>query len=392
MERTWSNDSAAASSASSGAEETTSLATTIPGSTSRLLNNPLVESPLGSAAPVSTSTARRRYSWNVDEDQQITPKATRQRIPALSLNTSMRTRQSQPRSSSSVDAHNEAELFSDVVLSPIELKQFAHSGSVAFGIHNAAHRNSQHSSKTDHTNKLDHHNVSSGSASDGLQTDSEGEYQELDSLPIQSHHNGQHRLPAFESSSNPAGRRKSQASSRRARYPSLRTTGLDLRDDGDTAPWRRSLQDRAGDLIRQISTRVVNVNADEEDEESMPFNTIEEGDVQLDSDSDSIEVGEDMSELAYLDTNANGKVTDSLRNDSPTPPATQEAQIPELVINSPTIGVVQEQPRTDVSSSQIPSNEGKTLGLFGPTSRIRKACNTLIRNRYVFLCYAVAKI
>ncbi|KAJ9122431.1 hypothetical protein QFC22_001856 [Naganishia vaughanmartiniae] len=386
MERTWSNNSGAALSASSSsgaAEETTSLATTIPGSTSRLLDNPVVESPLSSAAPVSASTARRRYSWNVDEEEQITPKGTRQRIPALDLSTSVRNRHSQARASSSAKVNIEAGLFTDVILSPVEVKHHVHPN--PFPAPKGGPGGSQHSIQSDSNGTVKDFLASHGSASDSQQTDSEGEYHELDSLPLQSRHHNEIRLPAFESSSTPNGMRKSQSSSRRTRYPSIRTTGLGMREDGALSSRRRSLQDRAGDLVRQMSKRVVNINADEDEEESMPFNTIEEGDVQSESDSDSLEVVEETSQLASLDSDANGRAAITRQDNSSTQRATPEPQIQRPPVGSFSIGVVQEPPQVDLISPQTPSNEGKTLGLFGPDSRIRKACNTLIRNRYVFL-------
>ncbi|KAJ9100667.1 hypothetical protein QFC21_003712 [Naganishia friedmannii] len=371
MERTWSNDSGAASSASSGAEETTSLATTIPRSTSRLINQPVVDSPLDSAHPVSSSTARRRYSWNVDEEEQITPKGTRQMIPALEVIMSIQTRHAEPGSSSSVaaKANIEAGLFSDVVLSPIEVKHFAQfRGANPFPAPDGAPRNTQHSFSSDSNRAGEHLGASRASVSDSQQTDSEGEYHELDRLPLQSRHHNETHLPTFESTSSTTGKRKSQSSSRRVRYPSLKITGLDMRDDGAAPSRRRSLQDRAGDLVKQMSKRVVNINADGDDEESMPFNTIEEGDVQSESDSDSLGYGEDTSELAYLDSDMNGKAAEPVQDSTPSQHATPESQIPQAALNGFTAVVVQEPSRNDHSSSQLPKNEGRTLGLFGPNS------------------------
>lgn len=384
MERTWSNDSGAASSASSGIEETTSLATTIPGSTSRLLINTVVESPLESARPVSASTARRRYSWNVAEEEQITPKGTRQRIPALDLDTSSRNRNTQPRLSPGARVDNEPGLFSDVVLSPIEIKQFPHGESRRLKPHDAVRRNSQQ--KTDRKRTLDQLGASNSSASDSRQTDSEGEHHELEHLPLQSRYHNGTGFSTFESSSNPAWRRKSQ--SRRIRYPPLRTTGLEIQDNAATPSRRPSLQERVGDLVRQISSRVVNINAEEEEEERMPFNAIQEGDVQSESDSD-LGGGEDTSELAYMDSNANRNITEPSHDSKPMQQPNQGPQINQPPINS--TGLVQELPR-EQAVPQVLSNEGKTLGLFGPNSHIRKASNTLIRNRYVLLYYTYAKI
>lgn len=377
MKRTWSDDSASSSGTPSGVNENATLALSIPLSSAPLLGaSPLDSVNTATSPAVTASSTRRRYSWNVNGEEERTHRATAQRGPIARLSA----HRLPPLSDEDahVENHNshlqthggniEAGLFTDVVLSPVASSHFPD-----FNLEGSSSLPDERSTDSNPRHQRNEDNQYSSS---------DNELYELETLNHGSHQPHPTRSSSFQSTSSYSTMGPKRASSRRARYPSIRTHGLQSNGEHRETR-RRSLRDRASDLVRQISQRVVNSRAEEDEEENRPLNDIlQEGDVQSDSGSDD-NTPSRSSQATTRD--ALGMAVGPPQHDPVDEQKMLEVQAQRQEVDELIHTLLQQVTQTSVPVAQATVNEGKTLGLFGTDNAIRRACKALVANRYVQL-------
>lgn len=183
----------------------------------------------------------------------------------------------------------------------------------------------------------------------------------------------------FLSSSLHSASHPSRKTPKKPRYPAVRTHGLDF-DNTDGPSRRQTLRNRAGEIARQMSQRVVNSTEREDDEETQPLNIPEEGDVQSESESESnvspiTSRTDNRSDLALTGDQGG----DSVGNERTSLDLKAQRQEVDELINS----LLQQVDPSSGPIAQVTSKESKTLGSFGPDNAVRKACKGLLANRYV---------
>lgn len=359
MERKWSDDATSSSGTPGDDNAIPKLAVSIPRSAPLLDSSPVGIVNTATSPTVTASSTRRRYSWNI-KGHSTSPRANShrvsisrlpdQRLPPFPDDNGFL----QNDRTNKID-HIEGGLFADVVLSPVTSATFPD-----FGLATSSSRPNGPSRDSSSRHAFSPKQYSSP----------EPELYELDTLRQAEASNPSHfRSSSSLSASNPARR-----NSRKPRYPSVRTHGLDS-DDTDRPTRRESL----ANIVRQISQRVV--NSEEQDEEEIrPLNIPEEGDVQSESESEG-EVSTRSSEAGNRPGDAKTRVETPERtpdgNEQKTLDLKAQRQEVDGLINS----LLQQVNQPTGPVAQV-TNEGNTLGLFGSDNAFRRACKALVANRY----------